>query len=25
MTPVRLVVPQAATAVRNFSIDTGIR
>lgn len=25
MTPVRVVVPRAATAVRNFSIDTGIR
>jgi hypothetical protein len=25
MTPVRLIVPRRATAVRNFSIDTGIR
>jgi len=25
VTPVRFVVPRAATATRNFSIDTGIR
>jgi hypothetical protein len=25
MTPVRIVVPRATTAARNFSIDTGIR
>ena len=25
LTPVRIVVPRAVTAVRNFAIDTGIR